>query len=246
VRCEGRVAAYPGSDVVVSAETGGRLAELPVRELDRVRAGQVLARIDSREQEASLAAARARVAELDAELRFLSLEQYRQKRLLAEGAVGQRAFDDADSRLRLNQAKRDAAQAAVDQQAAALAKLTLRAPFAGTIVERTPQPGEVLPAGGRLVRLADLTRLRVEAEVDEYDVPRITRGARVEIEVEGRPGRIQGVVEEVPAAVSQRALKALDPARPTDIRVALVKVTLPPGTGLKLGQRVELALEPKA
>jgi RND family efflux transporter MFP subunit len=243
IRCEGRVTAYPGADITVAAEYGGRIEQLPVHELDRVRAGQVLARLDSREQEAALAAARARVRELDADLGFLTLEQGRQARLLAEGAVGQRSFDDVDAKLKLAQAQRDSAQAEVEQRQAVLAKLTLVAPFTGTIVERFPQPGEQLAAGGRVVRLADLARLRVEAEVDEYDLPRIRLGGPAEVEVEGRAGRIQGRVEEVPAAVSQRDLKALDPARPSDIRVALVKISLPADTGLKLGQRVELAIQ---
>jgi RND family efflux transporter MFP subunit len=245
LRCEGRVVTYPGADVQVSAEYGGRLATLPVRELDHVKAGQVLARLDAREQEAALAAARARIRALDAGLRFLELEQQRQQRLVAEGAVGQRAFDDADSKLKLTQAQREAARASAAQLEAVLAKLTLAAPFAGTIVERQAQPGELLAPGGHLVRLADLDRLRVEAEVDEYDLAGLQEGSAVEVEVEGRPGRIQGRVEEIPAALASRRLKAQDPARPSDIRVALVKVALPRGTGLKLGQRVELAIAPR-
>jgi RND family efflux transporter MFP subunit len=245
LRCEGRVVTYPGDDVQVSAEYGGRLASLPVRELDRVKAGQVLARLDAREQEAALAAARARIRELDEGLRFLELEQQRQKRLVAEGAVGQRAFDDADSKLKLTQAQREAARASAAQLEAVLAKLTLAAPFAGTIVERQAQPGELLAPGGHLVRLANLDRLRVEAEVDEYDLAALREGSAVEVEVEGQPGRIQGRVEEIPASLSSRRLKAQDPARPSDIRVALVKVALPSGTRLRLGQRVELAIAPR-
>jgi len=242
VRCEGRVAAYPGADVVVSAEYGGRLADFPVQELDTVRSGQMLARLDAHEQQASLAAARARIRELDAELRFLDLEQRRLQQLVSEGAVSQRSFDDADSRLRLTQARREAAQASAAQLQAALSKLTLAAPFAGTIIERFAQPGEILPAGGKLVRLANLDRLRVEAEVDEYDLGGLKVGSPVTVEVEGRPGTLRARVEEVPAAMSSRRLKALDPSRPSDIRVSLVKVALPAGTALKLGQRVELSI----
>lgn len=243
VRCEGRVNTYPGEEVVISAEYAGRVASLPVQELDVVRPGQLLARLDAREQEANLAAARARIRELDAELQFLNLEQGRQKQLVAEGAVGQRAFDDADSRLRLTQARREAAQASVAQLEAALAKLSLVAPFAGTVIERMAQPGELLPAGGRLLRLANLKRLRIEAEVDEYDLSRLRLGAPVRVEVEGQTGTVEGRVEEIPAAVSLRRLKALDPSRPTDIRVALVKIALPATQGLKLGQRVEVSIQ---
>jgi RND family efflux transporter MFP subunit len=243
IRCEGRVAAYPGADIVLAPEYPGRLAELPVRELDRVRAGQVLARIDSSEQEAALAAARAHVAELEADLRFLQLEQARQKRLLELGAVNQRSFDDADSKAKLAQARVDAARAQVAQQEAVLAKLVIRAPFSGTVVERDANPGELLVAGSKLLRLVDLDRVRIEAEVDEYDLARLRLGSAARVEAEGMPGSWQGRVEEVPAAVAQRTLKALDPARPTDIRVALVKIALVGKAPFKLGQRVELGLD---
>ncbi|MBK9794995.1 MAG: efflux RND transporter periplasmic adaptor subunit [Holophagaceae bacterium] len=243
ILCEGRVTTYPGADVILSAEYGGLLRDLPVHELDQVKAGQVLARLDDREQAAALASAEARVKELEAELRFLTLEQQRQRQLVADGAVGQRAFDDADSRLKLTLARRESALAQVAQLQAALSKLTLRAPFAGQVVERLANPGELLPAGGRLLRLADLRRLRLEAEVDEYDLSRLRKGSKVAIEAEGTTWRGEGEIEEIPAGLSQRRLKALDPSRPTDIRVALVKVSLTPDAPLKLGQRIELRIQ---
>ncbi|HJV48392.1 MAG TPA: efflux RND transporter periplasmic adaptor subunit [Geothrix sp.] len=243
IRCEGKVTTYPGADITLAPEYGGRLAALPVEELDRVRAGQVLAQIDAREQAAALLAGKAHIAELEAEIRFLSLEQARQARLLKEGAVGQRSFDDSDSRLKLTQARLDAARAQVLQQEALISKLTIRAPFGGTVVERAANAGELLPAGGKLLRLADLNRMRVEAEVDEYDLSRLRVGAQVQVEAEGIPGAWTGRVEEIPEAVTQRRLKALDPARPTDIRVSIVKVALEGRTPLKLGQRVELSIQ---
>lgn len=243
IRCEGKVTTYPGADITLAPEYGGRLEALPVKELDHVRSGQVLAQIDAREQAASLLAGKAHITELEAELRFLSLEQTRQARLLKEGAVGQRSFDDSDSRLKLTQARLEAAKAQVIQQEALLSKLTVRAPFGGTVVERMANAGELLPAGGKLLRLVDLDRVRVEAEVDEYDLSRLRVGSQVTVEAEGIAGSWTGQVEEIPEAVTQRRLKALDPSRPTDIRVSIVKVALVGKTPLKLGQRVELSIQ---
>ncbi|WLT30985.1 efflux RND transporter periplasmic adaptor subunit [Geothrix sp. PMB-07] len=243
IRCEGRVTTYPGADIILAPEYGGRLDTLAVQELDRVKPGQLLAQLDAREQTAALTAARAHIAELEAELRFLALEQTRQARLLKEGAVGQRAFDDSDSRLKLTLARVEAARAQVAQQEALLSKLTVRAPFGGTVVERMAHAGELLPAGAKLLRLADLDRIRVEAEVDEYDLSRLQVGSPVTVEAEGLTGTWAGKVEEIPEAVTQRRLKALDPSRPTDIRVAIVKVALAGHTPLKLGQRVELSIQ---
>lgn len=243
IRCEGKVTTYPGADITLAPEYGGRLDSLPVQELDHVKSGQVLARIDAREQAAALLAGKARIAELDAEIRFLALEQTRQARLLKEGAVGQRSFDDSDSRLKLTQARLDAAKAQVIQQETLLSKLTVRAPFSGTIVERIANAGELLPAGGKLLRLVDLDRIRLEAEVDEYDLSRLKVGSKVSVEAEGISGAWSGRVEEIPEAVTQRRLKALDPSRPTDIRVSIVKIALEGNTPLKLGQRVELSIQ---
>ena len=97
-----------------------------------------------------------------------------------------------------------------------------------------------------MVRLADLDRSRIEAEVDEFDVTRLKVGSPVEIRAEGDPASWRGKVEELPQAVGPRKLKPEDPARPTDIRVLLVKVAPDRPLPLKLGQKVELRIQPGA
>src|SRR5262249_30647333 len=74
------------------------------------------------------------------------------------------------------------------------------------VIARHAHPGETVPAGARLVTVADLGRVRVEAEVDEFDVGRVAPGAPVSVTAEGFPGAAwRGTVEEIPDAVSPPA-----------------------------------------
>ena len=104
-------------------------------------------------------------------------------------------------------------------------------------------PGETVAAGAELVTIADLDKTRIEAEVDEYDGARLTLGAPVTISAEGYGETWKGHIEEIPDAVTSRRLKPQDPGRPSDTRVLVVKVALDGATPVKLGQRVEVAIQ---
>lgn len=97
-------------------------------------------------------------------------------------------------------------------------------------------------AGRPLMRIADLTRTRVDAEVDEFDAAAMVAGARVTVTAEGYDTRWAARVEEIPDAVTGRRLKPDDPGRPTDTRILLVKIAFDEPTPLKLGQRVDFEI----
>lgn len=244
IRCEGRVATYPGFDVTVGTDLGGTLEYLAVQEKDEVRKGQTLARIDDREQRASLEAAEARIREQAAEIAFQEREVARRRQLFTDGALDRRSVEDAETQLGLARARRDEAKASADQFRAQLAKRQITAPISGQVVERYANAGETLAPGARILRLTDLGRTRIEAEVDEFDVTRLKIGSEVEVSAEGTAKIWSARVEELPDGVGPRRLKPQDPARPTDIRVLLVKVALNEPAPLKLGQKVEIRIRP--
>lgn len=244
IRCEGRLAAYPGADVTVGTDQGGVILDLPVQEKATVRKGQLLARIDDREQRASLHAAEARILEQEAEIGFQRREAARRQRLVNSGVLDRRALEDAQTQLQLLEAKVEEARSEAGQLQALLAKREVRSPIKGVVLERFTNPGEAVSPGAKVVRVADLSRTRIEAEVDEFDLSRLHIGSPVEITAEGSPSRWQGRVEELPDAVGPRKLKPEDPARPTDIRVLLVKIAPLGPLPFKLGQKVELRIQP--
>jgi len=243
LRAEGRVAAYPGADVVLASDLGGTIVSIFAQEGQPIRKGQVLVQVDPRTEEASRREALARVKELDADLAFLEREVQRQASLHRDGVASRQVLDQTRTQLELAVARRDAAKATADRLGVVLAKLRITAPFDGTLLTRLVQPGETVAAGTPLLRVARMDRVRVEAEIDEFDLSKIRISSRVKVRAEGMSGSWLGHVEEIPGNVVGRKLKPQDPARPSDTRILLVKVALDEGTPLKLGQRVELELE---
>jgi multidrug resistance efflux pump len=97
-----------------------------------------------------------------------------------------------------------------------------------------------------VLTIADLDKLRVEAEVVEYDVGRIKEGATATLQAEGLPGEFRASVEEIPDTVVPRRIRPDAPGRLVDVRVVLVKLKLDGRVPLKLGQRVEVRIQPTA
>ena len=243
VVAEGRLVAYPGAEITLSAEVSGTLVELPIVEKQEVRRGQLVARLRADDLEAELAEARARLAEVAAEIRLAETELARSEQLLAKQVDTAARRDRARRDLEVASARRETALAAIARLGAELAKRRVLAPIDGVVLARAVDPGETLAARAPIATLADLARVRIEAEVDEFDAGRIRLGQAVTVRAEGYAGEgWRGTVEEIPDAVSGRRLKPQDPGRASDTRVLLVKVRLDAPTPLKLGQRVEVEI----
>ena len=243
VAADGRVVTYPGGEVIVGAERAGRVVRLLVDEGRVVRKGELLAEIEADALRAALREAQAQVVEADAEARLAELTLRRREDLARERIVAAHDLDQARRDLEIARARVDTARAAVARDEAQLRETRIVAPIAGTVTARHVQPGEMLEVGRKVITLADLTRLRIEAEADEADAAALALGAPVQIRADGFPGRTwSGRVEEVPESVTLRRLKPQDPGRPTDTRVLSVKVAFAEPTPLKLGTTVELKI----
>ncbi len=243
VRAEGRLVTYPGAEVVIATELPGLIVRLPVQERSVVRKGDLIAELKSDELQAWRAEAHARIDEALADIRFFEREVQRTR-----GLISRRAASDVE--LESNQrgrdtaiARRSAAIASERRYDALIAKTRITSPIDGVIIARFAHPGETVDTATRLVTVADLKRVRVEAEVDEVDIGSIALGADVTILAEGFPDRTwRGKVEEVPDVVVGRHLRPEDTSRPVDTRVLLVKIALLEPTPLKLGQRIEVEI----
>jgi RND family efflux transporter MFP subunit len=245
IAAEGRVVAYPGGEVRVGAERAGRLVRVLVEEGDEVRAGQLLAEIESDELRAALDEARARVVEAEAEVRLSESNLARRRRLQEERILAANDLDQALRDAETAKARVETARAAVARYEAQLAKSRIAAPIAGTVVARRVDAGQMVETGDHAFTVADLGRLRVEGEAHEADAGAVALGSPVAITADGYPGRSwRGTVEEVPESVTLRRIKPQDPSRPTDARVLAVKVAFAEPTPLRLGATVDLRIEP--
>ena len=243
VIAEGRVATYHGAQVTLSAELAGRIEQLLVDEKGLVSKGDLIAEIKADDLKAWLAEVKARLAEIDAEIRLADAELKRRKKLRDDVVISADELDRAQRNFDLAAAQRATAEATVTRLEATVAKSFVHSPLHGVVLTRHAHPGEMAEVGTKLVTIANTNRVRIEAEVDEFDVGRVSLGQSVTITAEGFSGASwQGVIEEIPDSVSEKNLKPFDPGRPSDARVLRVKIAFKEPTPLKLGQRVEVEM----
>jgi len=242
VAAEGRVVSYPGDEVVVGTDLAGTLTALPVKEKTSVKKGALIADIAAEEQRAALAQARARIVEADSDIKLAELELERARSLFEKKVGAKQPLDQAERNLDAARARRATAAADAQRLAAIVAKARILSPIDGVVLARHAQPGETVDRGAKLVTIANLSRSRIEAEVDEFDASRIALGAPVTVRAEGWRDAWKGTVEEIPDAGGPRRVKPEDPGKPSDTRVLLVKIAFAEKTPLKLGQRVEVEI----
>ncbi len=144
----------------------GRMIDRPVRVGDAIRAGQLLARLDASNEEASLASARAQLAAARAQATEQRNNYNRQKQLLAQRFISQAAFDQIAANLQSAEAGVTSAQSQVElaQNRVSYTRLVADAP--GTVAAIGAEPGEVVPAGRMVVQAA-----RKEGRDAVFDVP---------------------------------------------------------------------------
>jgi HlyD family secretion protein len=195
------------TSVKVSSNISGDLLELPVKEGDRVRKGQLVARIESRryaaqvrQQEALRASASAELAAERVAIERLAQELDRVRRLAASGDASAAELSRAEADLGVERAKADAAQERIAQADASLADArhllsfaAIYAPIDGIVVTRAKQVGERVRGSDfnedPIVTIATLSAMEAKVEVGEQEVVFIHEGDRADVEVDAFPDR---------------------------------------------------------
>src|SRR5258705_5605474 len=166
----GTVAAVQG--VTVSADLPGIVDKIAFNSGDRVRAGDLLVLLDTRQEQAQLAAAEAR-----RDLAGLNLRRI--TGLREKGVSSQAEFDGAT-------AENDQAQANVGEIHATINRKTIRAPFAGVLGIRAVNLGEYLTSGHPVVPLQALDPIYVNFTVPQQDLRQVSVGSEVRVAADGR------------------------------------------------------------
>lgn len=175
----------------------GSVVAAPFEEGDRVDSGQVLVRIDDRDLAARRTQVESRVGEAEVLLRDAETNLARMRTLEAERAIAGIQLEQAQTGQARAAAGVESARAALRELEANAAYGTITAPFAGEIVRKNVQAGDVATPGMPLFVLEDLSRIRVVAAVGEAAAARLRPGERVPVEIEAAGARAVGVVEAV-------------------------------------------------
>ena len=178
----------PWREATVKARVAGELQALSVREGDAVKQGQVIGRIDATDYRARLAGSEAEVAAAQAALGVAEKNQATQESLLAKNFISRNAYDTTAGNRDAAKARLDAARAAADVGRKALADTTLVAPMDGIVSARIVQAGERVPVDGRIVTVADISRLELAASVTPAEAARLAVGAEISLGVDGLEG----------------------------------------------------------
>lgn len=219
---------------VLSAQVSGAVVALQVKAGDRVKAGQVLLRLDAREAEQQAGAAAAQVTAARAAQEAATREFERQKLLHEKNFISRAALDQAEA-----QFKSASAQAAAQMAAAGAARTesgfyTVKAPYDGIVAEVSVVLGDLAMPGRPLVTVYDPAMLRVTVAVAQTAAPAADAQPLVEL---------PGVLRQRIAPVRWQVLPTLDPVThtvqlrldlPTGMAAApgmFARAWLPAGTG---------------
>ncbi len=223
VRVTGTIAPRRDMPVGVVGE-GGAIVAIRAEAGQYVRAGQVLAEIDSGVQRAQLAQLEAAVAQADADVRLAQSELDRAAKLVDRGFVSQADIERRTATRDAARARAEVARAQVREMRERLARLTIRAPEAGLVLDRMVEPGQVVsPASGALFRIAAGGEMELRAEVAEQDMVALAVGETVSVTPVGAAAPVTG------------SIWLLEPVIDPQRRLGTARIALPADPAIRAG-----------
>lgn len=231
----------PEVEVKISSEVSGEIIELPVKEGQAVKRGQLLVRVNPdlyqsgvSRSAASLSTAKAGLSQADAQLKEAKANYDRNKKLLEKGVISKSEWDKITSAYEVAQANKQSAYFSVQSAGATvteaqdnLNRTTIYSPVDGTISKLDAELGERVVgtqqmAGTEILRVADLNNMEVEVDVNENDIVKIEIGDQAEIEVDAYINRkFKGVVTGI--SNSANAAQTADQVTNFKVKVRILK-----------------------
>jgi len=182
----------------VRSDVAAVVTEISVRRGERVKKGQLLARLDTADVAARL---RERQSNLDSARSALNLAEINREKavtLTQRGVKSQTALDEAENAWRTARANVSAMEQQLTMARKAVNDTAIYAPIDGLVAERFINPGERVAIDGRLFTIADLDTIEVETLVPARDVPQLRIGQKVLLHVEGFAERdFEGTIERI-------------------------------------------------
>ena len=198
----------PFADAPIFARTSGYLKKWYVDIGGNVKAGQLLAEIDSPEVDQQLQSARADLATAQANLNLAEVTATRYKDLLKTDSVAQQDVDNANGNLEARRTTVESAQSNVKRLQDLQSFEKVYAPFDGVITARNTDIGQLIDSGSsggtarELFHIAAMSPLRVYINVPQFDSPQIRPGLHADLVLTEFPGRrFQGTVVRSSGAI---------------------------------------------
>ena len=231
----------PEKEVKISPDVSGEIVELTIKEGYSVEKGQLLLRIKPdnyiSQKDRSLAeisSAQARRAQSEAQFTQAELSFKRNKQLFDQQTISKSDFEQAEATYNVAKAELDAAKFAITSAEASLkdanenlTKTSIYAPMTGTVSMLLVELGERvagtnLMAGTELMRVADLSRMEAQVQVNENDIPRVKLGDTALIEVDAYlDQKFKGIVTEIANSAKTTGVSA-DQVTNFDVKILVL------------------------
>lgn len=216
----------PETKVDISAEISGEIVQLPYKEGDTVKKGDLLVKIKAEtygarinQQQAGVQYSRTQVEVAENNLRKAELELQRTEQLFQSGLVSQSDLDNAriayqvaQSNVKSSNANVRQNQALLQQSSQDLSKATIRSNMDGIVTKLNNEIGEKVVgtqqmAGSVIMTVSDLSTMDAEIEVSETDITSVKLGDTAEVEVDAFPERIiKGFVYEISNSAKSKGI----------------------------------------
>lgn len=218
-------ALQPVHQATVKAKVSGDVRQITVREGESVQAGQLLVRIDTADLEAKLIERTGAMESAKAQLALAEKTRTTNTQLLKQNFISQNAFDNSESSFSVAQGGVKSAEAQVQIARNALRDAVAQSPLTGIVAKRHVQPGEKVAFDSPLVTVVNLKDMELQAMVPAVDVPELSIGKAVELQIDGFGERkFTGRIERI------------NPATEPGTRAILVYVGIPnPDSALRGG-----------
>ncbi|HUG41387.1 MAG TPA: efflux RND transporter periplasmic adaptor subunit [Longimicrobiales bacterium] len=255
IRVEASGAVEPILVVEVKSKASGEITALQVETGDRVERGALLATVDPRDvrntfaqAEADLEVARARLQ--ISESQQARADELRKANVVTQQELEQSVLDAANARAQLIKARVN-----LDLAREKMGDVTIRAPIAGTVIQKTVEAGQIIASasgnvsgGTTLMLMADLSMMQVRTLVDETDIGKVASGQVAQVQVEAHPGRtFTGSVYKIePQAVVEQNVTMFPVLVRLDNREGLLKPNMNAEVAIEVANRSDVLLVPNA
>jgi RND family efflux transporter MFP subunit len=182
---------------LIKARVAGELLGLTVREGDAVKAGQVIARIDSTEYLARVRQAQQQAQAAAAQVDIARRQFENNRSLVAQGFISNTALESSTASLAAAEATYQAAQANVDVATKASRDTAMHAPLSGVVSQRLAQPGERVGIDARIIEIVDLSQLELEAALSAGESLAVRVGQTAQLQIEGSAQKLNARVVRI-------------------------------------------------
>jgi HlyD family secretion protein len=230
----------PEHEVKITPDVSGEIVELTVKEGDAVEKGQLLLRIkpdiyiSQDRSEAAISSERARLAQSEAQFTQADLSFKRTKQLFEQQTISKSEYEQAEATYNVAKSVVDAskfsvvsAEASLKEANENLTKTSIYAPMTGSVSMLLVELGERvagtnLMAGTDIMRVADLSKMEAQVQVNENDIVRVSLGDTANIEVDAYlDHKFKGVVTEIANSAKTTGVSA-DQVTNFDVKIRVL------------------------